>query len=33
MRKIVIVAAVSWAAVASQDSHRDLGKNNVEAVK
>jgi hypothetical protein len=33
MRKIVIVAVMSWAALASQDSHVDFGRTKVEAVK
>jgi hypothetical protein len=33
MRKIVIVAVMSWAALASQDSHGDFGRTKVEAVR
>jgi hypothetical protein len=33
MRKIVIVAVMSWAALASQDSHRDFGPAKVETVR
>jgi hypothetical protein len=33
MRKIVIVAVMSWAALAAQDSHGDFGRPKVEAVR
>jgi hypothetical protein len=33
MRKIVIVAVMSWAALASQDSHGDFGPIKVETLR